>query len=225
MRADVTGEMLESVLDGSDCAAPSPAPPELPRPFAVSPSLLRPAVPLRRLPPSLPAPSSPTMTLADPSTSRPMPPQWRVRSPIRCADLPLMKTVALPTFAVHVFAPQQAAWIPGSPTRSAGRRLMLTSGEPWIAGPVPGWGHAGQPCASNWMAALSPSLPCPGTRTALQVDAAGSCAWRGVHPQRSRQGAQHIAVKNHNSIEITHADFPPRHALDRVLPFLPVRHD
>lgn len=152
-RADVGGGAPDAASDDSACAAPSPPPPELPPPLA-APPLRRPIVP-----PPLPALSSPTMTFGDPSTSRPTPPQWRVMSPIRCADLPLMKTVALPTFALHVFAPQQAAWTPGSPMRSAGRRLTLTSGEPWIAGPVPGWGHAGQPCASNWMAALSPSLP------------------------------------------------------------------
>jgi hypothetical protein len=78
------------------------------------------------------------MTFGEPSTSWPIPPQWRFWSPIRCALLPLMNTVALPTVAVHVFVPQHALWMPGSSTRSAGRRFTLTSGEPWIAGPIAG---------------------------------------------------------------------------------------
>jgi hypothetical protein len=52
---------------------------------------------------------SPTITLGDPSMSRPSPPQCFARSFRRCADLPLMKTVSLPAFACHVLVPQHAA--------------------------------------------------------------------------------------------------------------------
>src|SRR5205823_6005990 len=80
--------------------------------------------------------------------------------------LPLIITVALPCVAFHVLLPQHAAWIPGSSTRSAGRRFTLTSGDPMIAGPTAECGHAGQPCASSGTLALSPSLPCPGMAAA-----------------------------------------------------------
>src|SRR5262245_41263984 len=73
-----------------------------------------------------------------------------------------MNTVALPDCAVHIAGPQQGACRPRSPTRSAGSPFTFTSGEPRVAGPNEGWGHPGQACASAWVLALSPSLPCPG---------------------------------------------------------------
>src|SRR3954468_19468472 len=75
---------------------------------------------------------------------------------MRCAALLLIITVPLPAAAVHVFGPQHAAWIPLSPTRTAGRWLTITSGDPWTAGPTAGCGHAGQPCASAATLDLSP---------------------------------------------------------------------
>ncbi len=57
---------------------------------------------------------------------------------MRKAALPLMNTDGAPTRAVHMFNAQQAACTPVSSTRSAGRRLIITVGEPMIAGPTAG---------------------------------------------------------------------------------------
>src|SRR5262245_64681431 len=73
-----------------------------------------------------------------------------------------MNTVPLPTFAVQVFGPQHAMWMPVSSTRTAGSLFTLTSGDPMIAGPTAGCGQAGQPCASAGMFDLSPSRHWPG---------------------------------------------------------------
>src|SRR5689334_7670822 len=81
---------------------------------------------------------------------------------MRWAALLLMNTVPLPTLAVHVLGPQHAMWMPVSSTRIAGSLFTLTSGEPMIAGPTAGCGHAGQPCASTGTLDLSPSRHWPG---------------------------------------------------------------
>src|SRR3954463_1090040 len=52
--------------------------------------------------------------------------------------------------------------MPVSSTRSAGIVFTSPFGEPMIAGPTHGWGHAGHPCASAGTFDLSPSLPCGG---------------------------------------------------------------
>src|SRR5690349_18477711 len=52
---------------------------------------------------------------------------------------------------------QQAACMPWSSTRSAGILFTKQSGEPTMAGPTAGCGHAGQPCAQAGMFDLSPS--------------------------------------------------------------------
>src|SRR5881409_1969646 len=59
-----------------------------------------------------------------------------------------MKTVPLPFAAVHMFGPQHAACTPVSVTRRAGRKFILTSADPLMAGPTAGWGQAGHPCPS-----------------------------------------------------------------------------
>jgi hypothetical protein len=94
-------------------------------------------------------------------------PQCCVKSPFRWAAFPLMKTVALPVFAFHMFGPQQAIWIPGSPTRNAGNSFTMTSGDPWIPGPMTGCGQAGQPCLSAWAFARSLTRPCGGISSLL----------------------------------------------------------
>src|SRR5690349_14768621 len=81
---------------------------------------------------------------------------------MRWAALLLMNTVPLPTLAVHVLGPQHAMWTPVSSTRIAGSLFTLTSGDPMIAGPTAGWGHAGQPWASAGTFDLSPSRHWPG---------------------------------------------------------------
>src|SRR5262249_39813058 len=107
-------------------------------------------------------PYPPTMTSAEPSISCPTPPQcWSV-SPIRCAGLLLTITVPEPFTAFQVFGPQHTAWMPLSPTRRAGLPLMFTFGEPAIAGPTAGCGHARQPCAHAGTFDLSPNRPAPG---------------------------------------------------------------
>lgn len=47
--------------------------------------------------------------------------------------------------------------MPASPTRTEGRPLVRTFGEPWIAGPTAGCGHAGQPWASAGTMEASPT--------------------------------------------------------------------
>ena len=66
----------------------------------------------------------------------------------RAHSLKLLERVALPAVAVQLLGPQQAAWMPVSLTRSAGRLLIMTLGEPMMAGPIAGCGQAGQPWAS-----------------------------------------------------------------------------
>ena len=92
----------------------------------------------------------------------PTPPQCLVMSPIRWAGIPLMKTVMLPISAFHMFASQQGACIPGSPTRKAGNPFTMTSGDPWIPGPTTGCGQARQPWASALAFARSLTRPCGG---------------------------------------------------------------
>jgi hypothetical protein len=70
--------------------------------------------------------------------SLPLPPQCCETSFCRNDALPLMKTVALPALALHMLAPQHTACIPTSSTRSAGRPLTLTFGDPLIDGPTAG---------------------------------------------------------------------------------------
>src|SRR5262249_14689328 len=95
----------------------------------------------------------------------PVPPQWVVWSLTRIAALLLMKTVDEPFCAVHMFMPQQTAWMPMSSWRSAGSLLMNTSLEPMIAGPSGGCGHAGQQCASEFALARSDTLIAAGIST------------------------------------------------------------
>src|SRR4051812_11536109 len=73
-----------------------------------------------------------------------------------------MNTVELPILAVQVLGPQHAMWTPVSSTRTAGSLFTLQSGDPMIAGPTAGCGHAGQPCASTGTFDLSPSRHWPG---------------------------------------------------------------
>lgn len=44
-----------------------------------------------------------------------MPPQWRFWSPMRCAALPVMKTVRLPCVAVQVLVPRHAGLVTEPP--------------------------------------------------------------------------------------------------------------
>src|ERR1700742_3147101 len=111
-----------------------------------------------------------------------------------------MNTVPLPFCAVHVFGPQHAAWMPVSSTRSDGRVWVSTLGEPVIAGPTAGCGHAGQPCASAGTFDLSPSLPCGGMGLLDEsagghgADAADDRADRDVRrgEGRDRPGAEDV---------------------------------
>jgi len=70
--------------------------------------------------------------------------------------------VGEPATVCHVFGPQHAAWMPLSPSRIAGSPFVMMFGDPEIAGPVVGCGHAGQPCASSGHCARSPNLAPPG---------------------------------------------------------------
>src|SRR5262249_608859 len=114
-------------------------------------------VPLPPPPPPPAPPASPMITLVEPSTKRPTVPQCFAGSFRRYAARPLMKTVGAPGMGTHMFGPQHAAWMPTSWMRSAGRLLMLTLGEPTIAGPTHECGQAGQPWASPLTLARSPS--------------------------------------------------------------------
>src|SRR5512144_1390555 len=128
-----------------------------------------------------------------------MPPQCLSASPWRCAALLLMNTVLEPACAVHVFGPQHAMWMPVSSTRTAGSLFTLTSGEPMIAGPTAGCGHAGQPCASAGTLDLSPRRACPGmgplgeTAGCHRADAADHWSDGNVGrcECRDRAGAEH----------------------------------
>src|SRR5262249_55190596 len=138
----------------------------------VAPAAVVPAVPARacaaRLlpppPPPPPPPESPMTTFGEPWMSLFIPPHDWPMSFTRQAALPLMLTNGAPFVAVHMFMPQQTAWIPLSWMRSAGIPLMKTSGEPMMAGPTAVWGQAGQQWASPgpWTRARSPSLPAAG---------------------------------------------------------------
>ena len=79
----------------------------------------------------------------------PIPPQcvttlWR-----HAAGLPLMSTLVSPVVITDMFGPQQAEWIPESPTVATGRPASVTpEGFPVMIGPTHGCGQAGQPWAS-----------------------------------------------------------------------------
>jgi hypothetical protein len=63
------------------------------------------------------------------------------------------------------------------PVGIAGRLFTLTSGEPAIAGPTPGCGHAGQPCASGMTCALSPRRAPPGISDPPPTSLYRSSSW------------------------------------------------
>ena len=88
------------------------------------------------------------MTFGEPVMVLPMPPQSLTMSLRRCAALPLMKTVPLPTLAFHLFGPQQRRMNTRVADLYRRQAVRKDVGEPAIAGPTTGCGHAGQPCAS-----------------------------------------------------------------------------
>src|SRR5437773_10942472 len=76
-----------------------------------------------------------------------------------------MKTVPLPTAAVHRLGPQQGACTPRSPLRKAGSLLIMTFVDPWIDMPLPVWGQPTHPCRSGPNCAMSPSRAAAGIRS------------------------------------------------------------
>jgi hypothetical protein len=86
-----------------------------------------------------------------------------------------------------MLAAQQTAWIPTSSTRKAGSPLTSTLLEPLMAGPIPGCGHPGQPCASESFLALSPNLPCPGIAPPFPARRSGALAGRVENGNRVLQ--------------------------------------